>query len=331
MTASDILAFSDPGAADVALTGGKGASLARNKALGLPVPDGFVVTAAAFRAFAADRLDLSGLGSDAAPEAIETWAQSRRAALSGQALPAALREEIGRRLAAWPEGTRFAVRSSGTMEDMAEAAFAGQHDTYLGLKGAEAVIDGIARCFASLFSGRAVAYRAERGFSQAEAAMAVVVQEMIDAQAAGVAFTIDPVGGRMDRLVIESAFGLGETVVSGEGETDQFILDKKSGALVSSRIGHKEHAIRLADTGTQLEDIAARADQPSLDAEMLAQVAKLALLVEARAAFPQDVEWAVAGGKAYLLQARPVTSIPERWTRDESAERFANQIGRAHV
>ena len=320
-----ILPFASPAAIDKARAGGKGASLAAGTQAGLPVPQGFIVTADAYRAFARD-LSPIDLATDATVEAIEDWAVLRRHEIAGRSLPGELSEAIAGQVAAFPPGTRFAVRSSGTMEDLAEAAFAGQHDTYLGINAGDAVIDAVRRCFASLWTGRAVAYRAQRGFAQEDAAMAVVVQMMVDAEAAGVAFTVDPVGGRMDRLVIEAAWGLGETVVSGESETDQFVIDKKSGGLVESRIGHKPYALKLAAGGTDKVATGGKADLPSLTQDQIRQIAKLALGVEARAAFPQDIEWAVAGEKVHLLQARPVTSIPERWTRDESAERFPNPI-----
>ena len=320
-----VLPFSDPSAVDKARTGGKGASLAVSTQAGLPVPQGFIVTADAYRLFASALAPIE-LPADATTAAIEDWAAERRREIAGLALPQDISRAIALAASAFPPATRFAVRSSGTMEDLAEAAFAGQHDTYLGISAGDAVVDAVRRCFASLWTGRAVAYRAQRGFAQEDAAMAVVVQVMVDAEAAGVAFTVDPVGGRMDRVVIEAAWGLGETVVSGESETDQFVLDKKSGGLIESRIGHKPHALKLAAGGTERIATGGKADLPSLTQDQIAQVTKLALGIEARAAFPQDIEWAVADGKAYLLQARPVTSIPERWTRDELAERFPNPI-----
>ncbi|SED68276.1 pyruvate, water dikinase [Rhizobiales bacterium GAS191] len=320
-----VLPFTTPSATDKARTGGKGASLAISTIAGLPVPQGFVVTADAYRTFAAG-LSPIDLLEDATIEMTEEWAARRRQEITGHALPRQISEAIAKEVAKFPSVTRFAVRSSGTMEDLAEAAFAGQHDTYLGLSGPDAIIDGVLRCFASLWTGRAVAYRARHGFAQSDAAMAVVVQIMVDAEAAGVAFTVDPVGGRMDRVLIEAAWGLGETVVSGESETDQFIIDKNSSSLVGSRIGHKPHALRLARNGTDKIETGADADRPSLTPDQITQITKLALGIEARTGFPQDIEWAIADGKVYLLQARPVTSIPERWTRDESAERFPNPV-----
>jgi len=325
LQASLALPFTDPAACDKAIVGGKGASLAISTKAGLAVPQGFIVTASAYRKFARG-LSPIDMPEDGTMEAVEAWAERRRDEVARQALPQEITEAIAKELARFPPSMRFAVRSSGTLEDLAEAAFAGQHDTYLGLEGSEAIIDAVLRCFASLWTGRAVSYRNRHGFAQADAAMAVVVQVMVDAEAAGVAFTIDPVGGRMDRVVIEAAWGLGETVVSGESETDQFIFDKASRGLVGSRIGHKPHALKLARSGTIRIETGAEADRASLTPEQAAKVAELALAIEARNGFPQDIEWALAGGNIYLLQARPVTSIPERWTRDESAERFPNPV-----
>ncbi len=308
-----ILLLSDPLAADPTLTGGKGSSLARAVAAGFPVPDGFVVTSDAYREHARDvdpALD---------PDRV-------RADLEARPLPDGLRDRLLAMAGAFGEGALFAVRSSGTMEDLAEAAFAGQHDTYLGVPAAE-VPDAVARCLASLWTGRAHAYRDGKGLAHGDAAMAVVVQRMVDAASAGVAFTLDPVTGSTDVVVVEAAWGLGETVVSGDGETDQWHVPRDGAPARVVRIGDKAGAIRLRPHGTETVATGDDAGRPCLTDTEVAAVAALALRAEAVAGFPQDVEWAVsAGGEVHLLQSRPVTAFPERWTRDESAERFPNPV-----
>ncbi len=318
-----LLPLSNPLACDPLLTGGKGASLARN-ARHFPVPGGFVVTADAYRAFASDISFGDVRATDAA--ALEARAAEIRSELAKRNLPQDLVAAVREALPAIGVAKRFAVRSSGTMEDLAGAAFAGQHDTFLGIQGADAVLDKIKACFVSLWSGRAFAYRTTRGFDHADAAMAVVVQEMVDADIAGVAFTIDPVGGRVDRISIDAAWGLGETVVSGEGGTDQFIVARAGLEIVSRRIGDKQHAIVQDGSGTLSVAMGDKATVPCLNDAQCKEIAALALKVEHAAGFPQDIEWAFAGGKLHLLQARPVTRLPERWTREESAERFPSPV-----
>jgi pyruvate,water dikinase len=322
--APHVLPFADARAVELPRTGGKGSSLARNAQLGFPIPPGFVVTTQAWRDFASNVPAPAAVSDD--PAQSEREAAAMRAALAAAPFPLALEAQIDAALAAFPADAAFAVRSSGTMEDLAGAAFAGQHDTYLGVVGRAAVLEKIKSCWTSLWSGRAAAYRQARGVDHRDAAMAVVVQLMVPARSAGVAFTLDPVAGEMNCVVVESAFGLGETVVSGESETDWFKLDRASLAVQERRIGAKREAIWLRAGSAVHEPLGARGAEPSLDDAQAAAVAGLALKVEAAAGFPQDIEWALADGDVYLLQARPITAIPERWTRDESAERFPNPV-----
>ena len=324
------LGFGETDAVRVGVTGGKGSSLARLFQAGFPVPEGFVVTAAAYRAFrarddelagAAERLDYKNPGS------LERQCAQIRERLAGLDLPAALSTELDRRLPGLLAKGPVAVRSSSTFEDLAGAAFAGQHDTYLNRSTPESVANAVRRCFASLWEDRAVRYRRERGLGADAASMAVVVQSMVPSETAGVVFTIQPVTGDLDTMMVNAAFGLGETVVSGEGEVDQFILDRKTGRVLEARIAEKSSAVAGAGDGTRTVDVPAdRRRQPSLTEEQLRELARLALAVERSAGFPQDIEWAYAGGRLHLLQSRPVTRFPERWTRDESAERFPNAV-----
>ncbi len=267
-----ILSLTDPRALQLDVAGGKGAGLARLLRDGFPVPEGFVVTTDAYRATKAEVLP----------------------------------PELAKALAAVLEpGCAYAVRSSATAEDLAEASFAGQHDTVLGCTGLDAVLDAVRACFASLWGDRAVAYRRDRGIPADGIAMAVVVQRMVAAQAAGVAFTLDPVGGAMDEIHISAHPGLGECVVNGEAEVDRFVLGKSDLDL-------------------------RRAEGPQgtlcLSPAQAAAVAGMARAIEVRHGAPQDVEWAIDVAGVQVLQARPVTALPARWTRDESAERFPNPV-----
>ncbi|HEX5338016.1 MAG TPA: PEP/pyruvate-binding domain-containing protein, partial [Gallionella sp.] len=181
-------------------------------------------------------------------------------------------------------------------------------------------------CFASLWQDRAIAYRERLGFDQLQATMAVVVQTMIPSDISGVGFTINPISGAIDEMLVNANFGLGESVVSGEGAIDQFVL-ARDGSLRSSAIGEKTQRIVNSAQGTvEVEVDCAAANQASLSEAQLSELADLMRRVEASYQFPQDIEWAISGGKLWLLQSRPVTTIPPRWTRDESAERFPNVI-----
>jgi pyruvate,water dikinase len=267
-----ILWFTDEACREVALAGGKGASLAAMTQAGLPVPPGFTVAACVLeRSVDAERLRELARA--------EHFAEAQ--GLVGFAKPP--REEIA---AAYERlGGRVAVRSSATAEDSEEASFAGQQDTYLGVEGAAAVCEHVVRCWASFFSERALFYRKHKG-SLDDLAMAVVVQRMVEAEKAGVMFTADPVQRRRDQMLIEAVFGLGEQLVSGEVTPDHYIVDREG------RI-KREH---LASAGT-------------LHAEELAQLAELGRRLEEHFGGPQDVEWAIADGKVYLLQSRPVTTL----------------------
>ena len=324
-----LLDFEHALAPNVEYSGGKGANLALLTQKAFPVPPGFIVTAQVYREYvrgAGDLLKRVATFSFADPVKLREQSAALRAELERLLLPAGLDEQLGVRLAGFPAGTAFSVRSSSTLEDMASAAFAGQHDTYLNCTGVERIADRVRACFASLWQERAIAYRQHHGFDHRAATMAVVVQQMVFCDVAGVGFTINPVSGALDEMLVNGNFGLGESVVSGEGEIDQYVV-KKDGTLISSTVGAKTRRIVAAADGTHEQEVAAQeAAEPCLAPEQLTELARLMQRVEAAYQFPQDIEWGIAAGRVYLLQSRPVTTIPPRWTRDESAERFPNVI-----
>ena len=328
---SRVLALTDPIAMDSARSGGKGASLAR-AAQHLPVPPGAVIDAATYRAFVEP---LRGRISDTlADAALDHSGKSERirALLLAQDWPADVRDALTVALVKAGLGdTPVAVRSSGTMEDLPGAAFAGQHDTFLGVRGIDAVLEATRRCYASLWNAHVLPYRERLGLDHLDATMAVVVQRMVRVgaeEAAGVAFSIDPVRGDLGQVLINAAFGLGETVVGGESPVDEFRLLREGLAQTDAVVADKPHALVADDTqGTRRVDLpAAQRTRPSLDEAQRHAVAQLALAAEAHFSFPQDIEWAWQDGTLFLLQSRPVTRIPARWTRDESAERFPNAV-----
>jgi pyruvate,water dikinase len=330
MQSRAILEFSDPAAVDVRRSGGKGASLARLFQGGFAVPPGIVVPAGAYRTFHASVPGLEPLVEALAlQDAARLHEQSAeiRERLVGTPLPGSLRRSLGERLPALLERGPVSVRSSATLEDSAAAAFAGQHDTYLNVHGVEAVLDAIRRCWASLWEDRAVRYRHERGFAVGAVEMAVVVQSMVQSEVAGVAFSMNPITGALDEIVVNAAYGLGETVVSGEGGVDQLVVAKGTGEVRSEHVARKTHALVGTAEGTARVELPVdRAESPALTREQCEALRVMVEAVERFYAFPQDVEWAFAGGDLFLLQSRPVTEFPPRWTRDESAERFPNPV-----
>ncbi|NKX56716.1 PEP/pyruvate-binding domain-containing protein [Arthrobacter mobilis] len=271
------------GAADLPLAGGKGANLGELVRAGFPVPDGFIITTAAYRALlAATPLGLR------LEQALAAGADGTRirALFSEAAMPEDIRARIAAAYARLGGGP-VAVRSSATAEDLPGAAFAGQQDTYLDVAGEDAVLDAVARCWASLWTDRAIAYRRRQGIGGRGLAIAVVVQRMVPAEAAGVMFTANPVTGDRDETVIDAAAGTGEAVVSGTVTPEHYVLD---GRL----------RLREASPGRQV-----------LSAGQLRTLAVLGRRVQAHFGRPQDLEWAVAGGRIHLLQARPMTALPQ--------------------
>ncbi len=325
-----LLKFGDPSATAPEVCGGKGANLALLTQRGFPVPPGFVVAAQAYREFIAASGSLLGRATQlpvSEPARLRAECEQLRGNLAELPLPAGLEPELREALDAFPSRQAFSVRSSSTMEDLASAAFAGQHETYLNCSGAEEILAKIKACFLSLWADRAVAYRQQQGYDHQLAVMAVVVQHMVRCEVAGVGFSIDPVKGDLGQMVVDANFGLGESVVSGEAEVDHFEIDKAQRTLRGSSIAQKSRKVICVEGGTQEVELSAEeGSRPCLDGRQLGELADLLVRIEESYRFPQDIEWGFADGKLYLLQSRPVTTIPPRWTRDESAERFPNVI-----
>ncbi|HVW19151.1 MAG TPA: PEP/pyruvate-binding domain-containing protein, partial [Solirubrobacteraceae bacterium] len=323
--------FADLRRADVPFAGGKGANLGELTAAGVPVPDGFVVGAPAYAAFCATgdlRARLADALADVDPAdtaGLERSAAAARELVAAAPVPEGLRAAIAAAYAelCGDEGdVPVAVRSSATAEDTESASFAGMNETYLNVRGADAVVDAVRRCWTSLFGARTVFYRAQRGFPQAEMDIAVVVQRQVASTRAGVMFTIDPASGRADRLVIEGAFGLGESVVSGQVSPDRYIVDKQTLATVASEVRRKELAIEpLGDGGTRTRELSGEeALAPVLDAAEVRTLAELGLAIERHYGAPQDTEWAFdPDGRPWMLQSRPVTSAGGHPTVEQAA------------
>jgi pyruvate, water dikinase len=310
-----VLRFDEPGCGEVATAGGKGASLARMAGLGLPVPPGFVVPADALAESLPDggeRLgELLPAGESAEPDPRRDFAavaEAARAIVLEAEPPAILRDAIGAAYRALGDEPPVAVRSSARAEDSETASYAGQQETYLHVRGLDEVARRVRDCWASFFSERALFYRARKG-SLGDLGMAVVVQRMVAADVAGVLFTCDPVQRRRDRMVVEAVFGLGEAAVSGQVTPDHFVI-ARDGEVKKSRIAVQPFAVvSAAAGGTAKRELSPQeGGAQTLDASRLRALARLGDDLERRLGVPQDIEWAVADGELYVLQARPVTA-----------------------
>jgi pyruvate,water dikinase len=313
-----IVPLGGPGAADPALVGGKGAGLWRLLTLGVRVPTGFAVSTAAFTAaldeFTQSRIEapLRALPPDAGPARVETAAAVARAAVLDAVADGPVLDAV--RTAYTEHGLReVAVRSSAAAEDAADASYAGEHDTYLQLHGPDAVAEAVRQCWASLYTARAVSYRRERDAG----GMAVVVQEMVPARAAGVFMTLNPANGDRSTLVCEAVWGLGEPLVAGAVTPDRYVLDKISGEVRRREIAEKPtRLVRAPEGGTTTEDVPeALRTAPCLTDAELAELLRIGRAVERAAGGPQDGEFATDEHGVALLQARPETVWSRRAPR----------------
>src|SRR5262245_29607499 len=312
-----VLSFTQIGRGDLALAGGKGANLGEMTRAGFPVPPGFCVTTAAYRLFLAGHPDVAGLFASLEAcrpddvEALRRAAGAFREELRRLPIPAVVERAV---LVAWEKlgsDAAYAVRSSATAEDLPHASFAGQQESYLNVRGQDALLRAVRSCWASLFTDRAVVYRARNRFAHRAVALSVVVQRMAFPDVAGVLFTADPVTGRREVIAIDASYGLGEGLVSGLVSPDHYQVEKRSLAIVARRLGAKALAVQPGPQGgtVQKEVPAALREAPALPDETIRRLADLGRRVEAHYGYPQDVEWCVAGTDIYLVQSRPITSL----------------------
>ncbi len=308
--------FADLGRGDLAVAGGKGANLGELTRAGLPVPAGFVLTTAAYRTF----VDATGIGdrvlaladppADAGPAAYDEPAARIRELFAAAAVPGDVAAEL--RAARAALGAAVAVRSSATTEDLPGASSAGQQDTFLDVRGDDVLLAAVRDCWASLWTARAMAYRGRQGVDPAQVALAVVVQDMVDADAAGVLFTANPTTGGRDEVVVAAAWGLGEAVVGGAVSTDDAVVEKATGRVRSRVTADKAVMTVATGSGTALRPVPPqRRTLPVLDDADLAALAALGVRIEEWFGAPQDVEWARAHGAFAVVQARPITALPD--------------------
>lgn len=294
--------------------GGKGLNLARLTQAGFPVPPGFLIPVAAYQQF----VDVNGLRLKIARAlaesslneltTLESLSQTIRGWFTKESMPADLESAIQ---SAYRDlnGGAVAVRSSATAEDLPEMSFAGQQDTFLNVIGEEDVLEAVVKCWSSLWTGRAIGYRQRNGIEQAGLGLAVVVQEMVPSQVSGVAFTANPLSGLRTETVIDATLGLGEALVSGKVEPDHYVVDMRTRHIAHKQLGSKTLVIEGQPGGGTIERIRPMEGVQALPDEQILDLAEMCQRVEAVYGTPQDIEWAWAGGKLYVLQARPITSL----------------------
>jgi len=340
LTSSPFIVWIEKLRADnIDLAGGKGANLGELVSAGVPVPPGFVVTTKAYREF----IESSGLGekiismlegldvNDTAR--LEEVSRKIRQMILDTPIPSHIEDAIksAYRELAERVGVKdplVAVRSSASAEDLPEASFAGQQDTYLNVKGAENVVEKVKACWASLFTARAIFYRVQQGIDHRRAVMAVVVQKMVNARSAGVMFTLHPVTGDRDVIVIESSWGLGEAVVGGKVTPDEYIVDKSTLEIRERKISRKEIMITYdPDTQRNIEVKVPpnMVEEPSLSDEEVKQLARYGVQIEKHYGAPMDIEWAVdrdmkPPDNIFIVQARRETVWSRRGGGEAKAE-----------
>lgn len=337
--------------------GGKGANLHRLAQAGFPVPPGFVLTTDAYRAFVQANDLLSAIQAAQQttrsddPASFAAASSTIRQAFAQGVMPPPIAAAITSAYAALPGSAAVAVRSSATAEDLPEASFAGQQETYLNVQGEKALLEAVVRCWSSLWTARAMAYRARQTVALESVSLAVVVQKMVPARSAGVLFTVNPVSGNTGEIVINATWGLGEALVAGQVTPDTFVVAKQDGQVVERTIGDKAVMTATTATGTAEIDVAtAQRRQAALSDEQASELAGVGRAIEDHFGQPQDVEWAIADdGTVYVLQSRPVTTqvappqptVPgddawppteiasqpfDRWTQADVGERWPEPV-----
>lgn len=319
---------------DTATVGGKASGLGELVRSGLPVPPGFVVTTEAYRLFTAVpalahviQTNLSSL-DPSRPESVEEASRQIREAFDKTPMPEPLRKEIVRAYEEYVKAhhVRFsAVRSSATAEDLAGASFAGLQDTYLNVTGTDQVLTMIRRCWSSVFTPRVIVYRARKGFEHAEVRLAVLVQKMVESEVSGILFTRDPNTGE-NHMIIEAGWGLGEAIVGGEVTPDHYVIDGASQKIIQKQLSEQRVRIVRADGGgNRHEDVPAKErSAQKLSDERIRSLASLGRRIESHYRRPMDVEWCADRQGLYIVQARPVTTIPAPPTTAPSSNRAAS-------
>ncbi len=327
-----IVWFDEVTKVDIPLVGGKGANLGEMVHAQIPVPPGFIVTASAYFKFLNGagltdevRHDLEGLNVNDSRR-LQEVSKVIKDRISSAPMPPDMVKEMKDAYRKLGRGL-VAVRSSATAEDLPEASFAGQQRTFLNVQGEDEVVAAIQGCWSSLFEPRAIFYREEHGFDHFKVGIAVPVQKMIQSEASGVLFTVEPLSNDTTKILIEAIFGLGEAIVSGDVTPDQYLLDKKEIRIIDKKV-HKQEWQLVKNTSVPSGDLESNIKVPvppskqsrqKLADKDIVALAKLGKLIEDLYQFPQDIEWAKQGTQLFILQTRPVTTLkPKEYHEDSS-------------
>src|SRR5437660_3101742 len=313
---SYVLGFQDIDKTKLMVVGGKGANLGElSRIEGIRVPGGFCISTEAFKRIIGETspvnelLDQLSLLKVEDRDKISELSGEMRRVIERIAIPQDIHEEIARLLTRLGENNAYAVRSSATAEDLPTASFAGQQDTYLNIIGKEAILKHISKCWASLFTERAVTYRLQNGFDHRQVYLSVVVQKMVFPQAAGILFTADPVTSHRKVLSIDASFGLGEALVSGLVNADSYKV--RNGKIIEKKIATKKLAMyALKDGGTKKQEIEPeRQNRQALTDEQILQLERIGRKIEEHFGCPQDIEWCLVDDTFYIVQSRPITTL----------------------
>ncbi len=331
MNEQNVVWFNDADATDLSRVGGKGANLGRLTQAGFVVPPGFVVGTTAYSAHVESNEGLKKRISDALAtvnygnaDELEACVVQIRNWIVKTPMPGPLAAEIERCYATLGPDSYVAVRSSGTAEDLEGASFAGLHDTYLDIRGDSNLVDAVKRCWASMWTSRAVFYRKTNGFDHFKTSIAVVVQTMVESEVAGVMFTANPINAATDQIMINASWGLGEAVVSGIVTPDEYIVSSRNLKVLNQTLGNKEHKIiRDTQSGNGTVLLSTPGTERAVftfNDEQTAALAEIGRRIQAAYEdFPQDIEWAYKDKKFYVLQARPITAVEFSWDADVTA------------
>lgn len=312
--------FADLGKEDIPIAGGKGANLGELKNAGIPIPNGFVVTADAYYHFLDEtgirvflEKEMKGLDPEDNKKLNQVSRELKKKIMSSQ-MPSEIADDI-KDFYAKLGGFPVAVRSSATAEDLPDASFAGQQATYLNIQGPADVVDAVQKCYASLYEARAIYYRIINNFDHMKVGIAVPVQLMVQSDVSGIMFTVDPVGQDPDNLVIEAGYGLGEAIVSGSVTPDRYVVSKQNLTITDKEINTQDWKIvrdpKGGDKHVNVPKVLQSAPKIMYDDSIL-ELAKLGIKIEQHYGKPQDTEWAIENGKVYFVQSRPITTLGKK-------------------
>lgn len=333
---SYILWFNQVNSQDITLVGGKGANLGEMMKIGLPVPNGFIVTSKAYYDFIKEnnlgekiKEILRNVDKNSPQTYLEASEKIKKIILKGL-IPKEISLQIIKsylKLGGLFKNPLVAIRSSATAEDLPTASFAGQQSSFLNVSGEYEVVEKVKECWASLFEARAIFYREEHNFDHFKIGIAVPVQKMIQSDASGVMFTCDPVSGRKDLIIIEAVFGLGEMIVQGLVTPDHYEIDKNSLKILKKIISKQPiQLIKVGKINKQIIVPSKRQEKQKISDNQIIELAKIGLKIQKHYFHPQDIEWAVERGKIFILQTRPVTTLKEK--KEENFESPKKELGK---